>query len=289
MNGETINILMSVNKRFLKYSEEMIFSLLHYSSRPINLYMMYQEKELDNNDLAYLSEFVDKTGKGKFIPLKFDTSKLSGFRTSGEDGYFFSIETYSRLFCGFYLPEEVEKILYLDADMVCAGDIAELYDISLDGHMWAGAIDGGATIDDLNRLGLPETHQYVNAGVAIINVKKLRECFTESDIINPIVANHEKWIYLDQDFVNKVFHGDIKIISNKYNFLTKIFTYEDLSLNPIVFHYAGSIKPWDDDVTRFYREFVEPYYEALRLQGGKKQEKLEYLLKKHKEFGYKKQ
>lgn len=287
MVNDVINILMSVNKKFLKYSEEMIFSLLHYSTRPINLYMMYQEKELNREDLEYLSKFVENTNNGKFIPLKFDTSNLEGARVNGEDGYFFSIETYSRLFCGFYLPKDVEKILYLDADMVCAGDISELYDISLDGNMWAGAIDGGATLNDLQRLGLPETHQYVNAGVAIINVKKLREKFSEIDIINPIKANYEKWIYLDQDFVNKVFHGDIKIISNKYNFLTKIATYEDLECNPIVFHYAGSIKPWDDNVTRFYREFVEPYYEALRLQGNEKNEKLQYLLEKHKEYGYK--
>lgn len=287
MVNDVINILMSVNKKFLKYSEEMIFSLLHYSTRPINLYMMYQEKELNREDLEYLSKFVENTNNGKFIPLKFDTSNLEGVRVNGEDGYFFSIETYSRLFCGFYLPKDVEKILYLDADMVCAGDISELYDISLDGNMWAGAIDGGATLNDLQRLGLPETHQYVNAGVAIINVKKLREKFSEIDIINPIKANYEKWIYLDQDFVNKVFHGDIKIISNKYNFLTKIATYEDLKCNPIVFHYAGSIKPWDDNVTRFYREFVEPYYEALRLQGNEKNEKLQYLLEKHKEYGYK--
>lgn len=287
MDNEVINILMSVNKKFLKYSEEMIFSLLHYSSKPINLYMMYQEKELEQSDLNYLSEFVKHTNKGKFIPLKFDTGKLTGVRTSGEDGYFFSIETYSRLFCGFYLPDDVEKIVYLDADMVCAGDIAELYNINLDGYIWAGAIDGGATLKDLQRLELPETHQYVNAGVAIINVKKLRKMFSENDIVNLIKANHEKWIYLDQDFVNKIFHGDIKIISNKYNFLTKIATYEDLKCKPIVYHYAGSVKPWDDNVTRFYREFVEPYYEALRLQGNEKIQKLEYLLEKHETYGYK--
>ena len=58
-----INILMSVNKAFLEHSEEMIYSLLYYSSRPITIYMMYIEQELNNQDINRLKEFVFKTGK----------------------------------------------------------------------------------------------------------------------------------------------------------------------------------------------------------------------------------
>jgi len=58
-----INILMSVNKAFLEHSEEMIYSLLYYSSRPITIYLMYLEQELNDKDLQYLKEFVSKTGK----------------------------------------------------------------------------------------------------------------------------------------------------------------------------------------------------------------------------------
>ena len=61
---EEINILMSVNKKFLKNSEEMIFSLLYYSSKKINLYLMYQEKELNQTDIEGLSKFVENTSKG---------------------------------------------------------------------------------------------------------------------------------------------------------------------------------------------------------------------------------
>ena len=58
-----INILMSVNKAFLEHSEEMIYSLLYYSSRPITIYMMYIEQELKNQYINRLKECVSKTGK----------------------------------------------------------------------------------------------------------------------------------------------------------------------------------------------------------------------------------
>lgn len=284
---EHINILISVNKRFLKNAEEMIFSLLYYSKEPIDLYLMYQEKELNEEDIKNLSEFVANTKKGTLIPIRFDSSKLEGVRVIGEDGYFFSIETYNRLFCGFYLPKEVEKILYLDIDMICTGDIKELYDIPLDGKMWMGVEDKDISKDDLKRLGLPEDYKYVNAGMSLINVKKLRENYKEEEIVKLIKDNHNNWIYLDQDFINKVFAGDIKVIENKYNVLAKSIRYKELKSNPLIIHYAGSIKPWDDNVSRFDKEYIEPYYEILRLQKNK-HDMLKELIEKHKIYGYKK-
>lgn len=282
---EDINILMSVNKKFLKNSEEMIFSLLYYSSKKINLYLMYQEKELNQTDIKSLSQFVAKTGKGKLIPIKFNTTKLKGVRVTGEDGYFFSIETYSRLFCAFYLPKNVDKILYLDVDMVCTGDINELYEVSLEGKIWAGVEDKDIQEKDLIRLDLPKSYRYINAGVALINVKKLRENYSEPDILTPIIENHKEWIYLDQDFINKVFAGDIKIIEEKYNLLAKSKRYSELKEKPLIIHYAGSVKPWDNDVSRFDIEYIEPYYEILKVEG--KEEKLDKLQEEHKKHGYK--
>ena len=205
-------------------------------------------------------------------------------RVTGEDGYFFSIETYSRLFCAFYLPKSVDRILYLDVDMICTGDISELYDISLEGKIWAGAEDKDIEEKDLIRLGLPKEYKYVNAGVALINVKKLRNNYLEQDILTPIIENHKEWIYLDQDFINKVFAGDIKIIEEKYNLLAKSKSYRELKEKPLIVHYAGSVKPWDNDVSRFDIEYIEPYYEILELEG--KKEKLNKLQEEHRKYGY---
>lgn len=265
-----MNVMMSVNKRFLKKSEAMIFSLLYYSSEQVDLYLMYQETELSKEDIEYISEFVFKTGKGKIIPIKFDTTPLEGMPVTDDEGYFYSIEAYSRLFIAFKLPEEVKKILYLDADMICTGDLKELYDVPLDGKTWAAARDKGIGLKYLEKLGLPNDYPYINSGVLLINAQKMRKNYTETDIVKLIRENYKILTYSDQDFINKFFAGDIKIIDSKYNLLAKDEKYEDISEKPLIIHYAGSVKPWDEDVSRFDKEFIEPYYEILRLQNKQK-------------------
>lgn len=281
-----INVLLSVNKKFLEPVEELIFSILHYSSKFINIYLMYVETELTNEDLENIKEFVEKTKKGKIIPIKFDVKHLEGMPVTDNEGAFFGLEAYSRLFCAFKLPEQMEKILYLDADMICTGDVVELYDINFDDKIWVACCDNGIKEKDLERLELPLDYQYINSGMLLINLKKLRKNYTEKDIVQKIYDNQKVLIYPDQDFINKVFQTEIKIIDSKYNLIAKDIKYKALEGKPLIIHYAGSMKPWNDNVSRFEIEYIEPYYEILRLQGANKKEKLENLIQKHKENGY---
>lgn len=284
---DNINILISINKKFLTYSEEMIFSLLHYSSKPINFYLMYQEQELDENDINNLNKFIVNTKKGKLIPIKFDTKHLLGLPVDDGMGNFFGLESYGRLFCAFLLPEEVQKILYVDVDMICTGDIKELYDISFDNKSWIACQDIGAQSQDFERLGLDGKTPYINSGMLLINIEKIRKNYTVSTIINLLKENQKSLIYPDQDFINKVFKGDIKIVDSKFNTLAKEKSYKELKEKPLIIHYAGSVKPWHDNVSRFEIEYIEPYYEALRIQGKNKESKLKEILNEHQKYGYK--
>ena len=280
-----INVLMSVNKAFLKYSEEMIFSLLYYSSRPVNIYMMYIKNELNEDDIQSLKKFVSNYN-GNLIPILFDATQISGVPTTIDDGSYFGLETYSRLFGAFKVPMEVEKLLYLDADMICTGDIAELYDINFDDKLWCAALDIGIEEEDLKRLQFSENDKYVNAGVLLINVKKFRQLYNESDMTNLIMKNIKFIKYCDQDFLNKEFKKTIKIIDSKYNLLAKCIRYKELNEKPLIVHYAGSVKPWHENVSRFEEEYLEPYYNALILQGNSKKEQLERLKMVHARNGY---
>ncbi len=281
-----INILMSVNKKFLEHVEELIFSLLHYSSRPLNIYLMYIKDELKEEDLENIKIFVNNIGNGKIIPILFDAKNLEGMPITDNEGDFFGMEAYSRLFCAYTVPEEVEKILYLDADMICTGDIAELYDLELDEKTWIACEDGGIQEKDLIRLNLPLDYKYINSGMLLIDIKKIRENYAEKDMVKMIRENQEVLVYPDQDFINKMFRKDIKIVDNKYNLIAKGTRYKDLKSKPLIIHYAGSTKPWHDDVSRFEIEYIEPYYEAMRLQGKDKKTKLEQLLENHTKHGY---
>lgn len=281
-----INILMSVNKKFLEHIEQLIYSLVNYTSKTLKIYLMYVETELNNEDLEYIKKFVEETNKASVEPVKFDVKQLEGMPVTDNEGAFFGMEAYSRLFCAFKLPENMERILYLDADMICTGDIEELYNLDFEDKIWVAAPDNGIQEKDLNRLGLPLDYKYINSGMLLINLKKLRANYTERFIVEKIRENKDILIYPDQDFVNKIFKDEIKVVSTKYNLIAKDVRYKDLEEKPLIIHYAGSTKPWHDDVSRFEIEYIEPYYTSMRIQGERKKEKLEKLIEKHKEHGY---
>ena len=285
MNNQ-INILMSVNKKFLEHIEELVYSLVNYTDKTLKIYLMYVETELNNDDLEYIKKFVEGTNQATVEPVKFDVRALEGMPVTDNEGAFFGMEAYSRLFCAFKLPEDMERILYLDADMICTGDIEELYNLDFDDKIWVAAPDNGIQEKDLNRLGLPLDYKYINSGMLLINLKKLRANYTERFIVEKIRENKDILIYPDQDFVNKIFKDEIKVVSTKYNLIAKDVRYKDLDEKPLIIHYAGSTKPWHDDVSRFEIEYIEPYYTAMRIQGENKKEKLEKLIEKHKEHGY---
>ena len=96
---------------------------------------------------------------------------------------------YYRLFAAHYLPQQLDRILYLDPDLVVLNSLRKLYEIDFGDNLFAAAshIESHA-FRDLNRLrlNLPEQTSYINSGVMMMNLKLLRNESTQEviDYIN---------------------------------------------------------------------------------------------------------
>ena len=86
-------------------------------------------------------------------------------------------EMYYRIFAARYLPQEIERILYLDPDIVVNGRLEELYNTDIDGYLLAAATHVREMMRKINvlRLGMHEEGTYINSGVLLMNLKQLRE------------------------------------------------------------------------------------------------------------------
>ena len=84
---------------------------------------------------------------------------------------------YYRLFAARYLPTEIDRVLYLDPDIVVNGNLQELYDTPLNGYLFAAATHVREIMRKINvlRLGMHEDGTYINSGVLLMNLKLLRE------------------------------------------------------------------------------------------------------------------
>ena len=153
-----------------------------------------------------------------------------------------TVATYYRFFAPLVL-KNYPKIIYLDCDLILNRSISQLYDLDLEDNILIGVQDY------INYNG------YINAGVLCINVKKFLEENVCEKCIDYINANRNLK-YFDQDALNYVCKGKIKLVSQKYNFRTKSdWKVKDVKnsfkafeipgiKDVVVIHYAALRKPW---------------------------------------------
>ncbi|MCH5281307.1 MAG: glycosyltransferase family 8 protein [Lachnospiraceae bacterium] len=168
---------------------------------------------------------------------------------------------YFRLVAPWLLTEK--KCLYLDTDIIVLSDLQDLYDISLDDHYVAGCKDPVlAYVTDMGneawckQAELPDLEQYINSGVLLMNLDKMRQ----DDIVNKFIEKIPKNMkFPDQDIINGVCYGKIKFFPLEYNARTNLVkanincedVYEKNELHtawnaPKIIHYAGPLKPWNN-------------------------------------------
>src|SRR3546814_5205985 len=84
-----------------------------------------------------------------------------------------TLATYYRLVMHHMLPAHVQRIFYLDSDIVVRKCLSEIYDIDLDGYLFAG-VEDSLSLHYNRKFGLPETAAHINAGVTLVNLEAVR-------------------------------------------------------------------------------------------------------------------
>jgi lipopolysaccharide biosynthesis glycosyltransferase len=169
---------------------------------------------------------------------------------------YISQETYYRLDLPSLLPN-IEKIIYIDCDVVIDGDLSTLYNIEMENNLtWAVSETTMVNYyQDIYHLNT--SNGFFNAWVLLLNLKLRRKNPKKwEDILNFLNSNNTKLMACDQDWLNAVFHDTYIKLAPKYNALPALFAgssasnlwynkseYIDAKKHPIVIHFAGE-KPW---------------------------------------------
>ena len=186
---------------------------------------------------------------------------------------------YFRLALADIMPDDIEKVIYLDVDLLVYDDIKNLWQNDIKKYALAAVPDFGIMAS--NRLcrqkkeviGLPKGKTYFNSGVLLINLRKWREKNYTAQILE--VINKNSFPHHDQDALNKIFMKnwlqiDLRwnIIPPVFNLFTKILlnkTFRKQAINakrnPGIIHYAGRYKPWEFS---YHQDFNDMYYKYLK-------------------------
>jgi lipopolysaccharide biosynthesis glycosyltransferase len=165
----------------------------------------------------------------------------------------YTIDTYTRLWLGEFFPETVDRVLYLDADIVVVGSIAPLWSTDLGGALM-GAVDIPGSDQGVRRLAMRMEDGYFNAGMLLIDVAQWRATRAELTVLDYIRLNPERVSY-DQDALNACFRSRTKRLDYKWNVIRPFYReplvlplgraeIEAIRRDAQIIHFNGGSKPW---------------------------------------------
>jgi len=194
-------------------------------------------------------------------------------------------EMYYRLLAFKFLPSTLDRILYLDPDTLVINPIRELYELKLEGYLYAAAYHDLISVKQVNKLRLKpyEIKAYYNSGVLLMNLALQRQTIKEEDIFDFVERNKAKLIMPDQDIINALYSKSIKTIDEKlYNYDVRYYNYYKLRTNgncdmdfviynTVILHFCGRRKPWKKNYSgKFYSLYK--HYEKLALATNEKED-----------------
>ena len=124
------------------------------------------------------------------------------------------------------LPKLLKEhvVLSLDCDTFVVGDISPLWELPIKDYYLAGGAEPDKSINDL----------YVNMGVALFNLAKLRKDGMADRIIEAL--NRTPYAFAEQDCINECCAGQILEFPPEYNVHRWA---KKTDKEPVIIHYAG--------------------------------------------------
>jgi len=150
------------------------------------------------------------------------------------------LNIYMRLFIQNFIPADVEKVLYLDVDMIVLKDLSALFETDIRNYIIAAVTDSQVkTFDNswggimnYKELRLPGDAKYFNTGLLLINLPKWRENNTTAKILEVIHDNKKFANFPDQYGLNIV-------LTNKWVELDPLWNHFATvdNVNPYIIHF----------------------------------------------------
>lgn len=266
-----MNILVAINKKYVRQLNILLNSI-KYSNDQENFNIYILNKNLDKEDMENVVENLDLT-RFSIHDIKIPKCEIDKFPVLEKR---YPEEIYFRLYASKYLPKELDRVLYLDADTLVINNLKEFYETDFEGKLYVAATHIRKMLHKINeiRLDIKEDEPYINTGVLLINLEELRKINVEEKVINLMKNKKNKLLLPDQDIIATLFGDKIKLVDElKYNLGERAWKFYNLNNpknkitlrwirnNTVIIHYYGRNKPWNKDyigtLDCFYKRVVK--------------------------------
>ena len=249
---DTISILAALDEHYLPQLHVLLTSLrLNNPGEHIDLYLL--QSAVSPEGLAGVERQCAAFGYG-FFPVLVDDTLFQGAPVSRQ----YPKEMYYRLLASRLLPDTLDRVLYLDPDILVLNPLRPLWETDLEGNLFAAAAHTGKTelANSVNRMRLNSGSDYYNSGVLLMDLAAARREIDPEEIFR-YVAEHKKELLLpDQDLLNALYGRRILPLDdalwnydarNYNNYRLRSAGTHDLPWvmeHTAILHFCGKAKPW---------------------------------------------
>jgi len=266
-----MNLLFSINKSCIRLLQNCISSICkNGGSEKYNAYILH--KDLTDDDKEYLQSTLPQIVSLEFIEVPEDM--FMDFPTTKR----YPEQIYFRLAAPYLLPKHLDRILYLDVDIVVINSLLPLYQSDFEENWFMGCTNTKVFLTKLNqiRLGIDVEKDvpYINTGVLMMNLPLLREKVKLEDIRGFAEKRKNLLILPDQDILTALYGEHVKLLDNLvYNLSDRTIArhnahpqkekidIEWVRKNSVIIHYFGRNKPWK----KGYIGILDVFYHEIEI------------------------
>ena len=257
----TIPIFFTIDDGYAPFLSVALNSAIKNSSKDRKYKAIILYQELSEENRKKLVSLKTDNFSIEFVPMESGLESITDRMSNRLRCDYFTLTIYFRLFIPKMFPE-YDKGIYIDSDVVLTSDIAELFETDIGDNYIAACTDlSVADVPPLVKymeqaVGV-KAKEYINSGVLLMNLKKLREVKIDEHFLGLLNTYHFDCIAPDQDYLNAICNGNIYYIDeiwdtmpneNKsplenaklihYNLFSKPWCYDDIQYGEIFWDYA---------------------------------------------------
>ena len=237
--SETIHIGFAIDKNFGTFAGIAITSLVHNNTdHQLAVHIIHDG--LQPEDMAKLQR-LERLYRNLSLHM-YLLDDTEGMTFVVPQGHITQAMYYRYLFSAL-LPATVQRILYLDADIICKGDLLPLWRTDLQGKVLAAVRDWGEAKSCI-RIGL-SSGLYFNSGVLLIDLHEWERRRLTARLfawLEEVGVNKVLWG--DQDALNAILDGEFVELPKIYNCIVVNDTALKSSADDLLVHYVDYVKPW---------------------------------------------
>lgn len=268
------DVVINTDDNYIQHCMAMLCSLYENNKEhTITLHVL--KKHLSDNCMGEIQRLTNEYNNKCFF-YTVDETLLEGVQFRSKRPL--SKAAYYRLLLASVLPNEIDKILYLDCDIIVLKDLSEVFNIELNKYALAATLDNFPyTNQHRLQLHMEADERTFCSGIMLVNLKYWRDNDCEPQLLE-YAKRYRKEVYLhDQDVLNYLFKKKWFLLPPKWNRVAyahickpspryRNFDYFEYRRSPMLIHYADPrLKPWLAIRTPYKNEYLK----YVRLSGIK--------------------